>query len=728
MSHLRKELSGFKEPKRTLLVDEAMLKIKNYDPYKSAISKLEGSGNIGTTVTNYSPQSNIDLLDILSPKSSSTTVVSRKRTSPVLDPNGNPTIIEETLPPVIFTRYENIKGKSADGDVLTGAEQKFVDAVDGWKEFKATIDDVNKANDGIGSNITPPIDISSIADDLFDSANVLKSDWEDIFFGKIINYKFGWCQGTLREYVITFIRENFKTTEMFKLDIDNTLKRIQQLTDEIGTKTDQDAIFRGDKMVPVKKAFEELDVLVRRLKNSMLGAQSPGKMFESIWNEIKVTIRKSLDEANMPYSRQEEILNRIKGSGDDLTSIENWIKKSKGDFHVSEWQKLKDVPKNILEAWKKVPNTDGLLTTIVKKIGAVVIPLIKIYLKNIINFMTIGVGTLKYNFLRIAFKDGLISRSGVCKNYIYLNNKWTKLLHAYLVIQLWKRVLTPVYNTMGNWAGTGLEIVVQGLQGVLFPNTTKIDIFDTKDGVSNTQQFVNDVLNNWNPYIYDKYGKLPPKLNMPKINPLQNPIPGAMNWEFLNTIGFEPAPAPEWTYNTLKSLFIAWNNKGAEDDEKVPIPVVGKEILEEMEEKRTPEEIAKTQEFFNKVNDVLGENLSFYGLNEGEVETLKKHMYPETDLIDSEIWVCGNIPTKTDRNIYMCSGNRKWRMVFYEDGRVTLPDGSTNVNYKDKRYGKCYYVSNKSEENNPKPNSGDSDKNGNFENLKPIKDLIKNLK
>ena len=55
------------------------------------------------------------------------------------------------------------------------------------------------------------------------------------------------------------------------------------------------------------------------------------------------------------------------------------------------------------------------------------------------------------------------------------------------------------------------------------------------------------------------------------------------------------------------------------------------------------------------------------------------------------------------------------------------PSYDSNVNYKDKRYGKCYYVSNKAEENNPKPNSGTSDKNGNFENLKPIKGLIKDL-
>ena len=727
-SYIRNQLSGIEEPSRTLMIDNAMSMIKSNDQYIAAIKKLDGSGNISTTVTNYSPQSNINLSDILTPKPQSTTVIGRKRTSPVLDSKGNPTIIEETLPPEIVTKYENIKIKSADGDGLTGAEQTFIDTVDGWKEFKNTIDDVNTANDGIGSVITPPIDISSIAKDMFDANNVLKGDWEDIFFGNFINKKFAWCQGELREYIVNFIRSNFiRTTEQFKLDIENTLTRIQAITDEIGVKTDADSIIRGDKLVTVKKALEELDVLSRRLKNSMLGAQKPTEMFESIWNETKVSIRKSLEEANMPYSRQEEILARIKGSGDDLTSIENWIKKTKGDFDVSEWQKLKNTRIDILDAWKQIPDGTKLLRKVFTKISIVIRNVTKLYLRNVINYMVIGVGTLKKNFLRIAFKDGMISRSGVCKNYVYLNNRWAKLLHAYLVVQLWVRVMTPVFNLFGNWIGTGVEALLQGAQGLYDPKMPKFDIYDTKDGVSSEEQFVIDFMNIFNPYIYDKYGKLPPKLNMPKINPLLNPIPGTMDWEFLNTIGFEPAPAPKFTYEAIGIMFAAWRNQGRVDDKKEDIVKIAEEEIAKLEENRTPEQIAKTQEFFNKAYRAIGESKDWYGLNESESETLKKHMYPETDLIDSEIWVCGDIPTKTDRNIYTCSGNRKWRMVFYEDGRVSLPDGDSNVNYKDKRYGKCYYVSNKAEENNPKPNSGTSDKNGNFENLKPIKGLIKDL-
>jgi hypothetical protein len=745
-SFLRNQLSGFEEPARTLMLDKAMLMIKNNDQYKSAIKKLEDSGNISTTVTNYSPQSNIDLLDILSPKSSSTTVVSRKRTSPVLDSNGNPSVIEETLPAEIVTRYENIKGKSADDDVLTGVEQKFVDAVDGWKEFKATIDDVNKANDNIGSNITPPIDISSIADDLFDSTNVLKSNWEDIFFGNFINKKVFGSQGTLREATTNWIRSFFRTTEDFAEDITQTLKRINQLTDEIGDKTAADSIRRGDKLVLVKDAFKELDVLTRRLKNSMLGAQTPENMFETIWIGIEKDIRKSLDEANMTYSRQQEILAKIKGNGDDLTSIENWIKKVNKESSNNPLTNLKErydtAIKNSQEAVNKIPELTIGLVRVFKLVRIYAYNFIKEFLNNITNYLLFGVSILKEKFLKIAFKNGSISRSGKVANFNLLQKKWRYLLYAYIYVEISKSFISPFLDFFGNGAKAVIEMGAQAIQKGYYnfndkelkpEDIWKLFNWDDLEGRRLEQQLVLDIAKALSP-VYLENGSL--KRNF-DINPLSNPI-AITDWSFLKTIGFENSPVPEFIIKALSGLLGGANKQSTKTDGKViKIDNVKEDLTEYIEKEMSedPDYVNKIQKDYTIATETVADDR--FGLNSTEVGILKKHMYPKSSVLSNQIWVCGDLPTKEEKldeegnpsyTIYKCMSNRKWRMVFYNRDYINIPEEQKKDLIRKPYYGDCFYI----DETNPeslkdKIDPGVMDKNGNFENLKQIKGLIKDL-
>ena len=744
-SYIRNQLSGFEEPARTLMVDNAMLMIKENDQYIAAIKKLDDSGNISTTVTNYSPQSNIDLVHILSPKPQSTTVIGRKRTSPVLDSNGNPTIIEETLPPEIVTRYENIKIKSADGDGLTGAEQTFIDTVDGWKEFKNTIDDVNTANDGIGSNITPPIDISSIADDLFDDNNVLKGDWEDIFFGNLMNKKFRWSQGaTGRQAIFNWIRTFFRTTEDFAEDMAQTLKRIKQLTDEIGNKTTEDSIIRGDKFILVKDAFKELDMLSRRLTNSMLGAQTPEKMIETLWDGIETSIRKSLDEADVSYSKQNVIIDRIKGNEGDLASIEGWIKKSKNSDNaftdISE--KISTASKNSKEALGKIKDLDINLFAVFKVIRVYAYNFIKAFLKNITNYLLIGVSALKSTFLKIAFKKGMISRSGKVANFNFLQKKWRYLLYAYLYVQVSKNFLSPFMDYFGNNAKSFAEMVAQYTQkgyrefiGKELPQEEIIKFFnwDDLEGRKLSEQLALDVAKAFSP-VYFENGSL--KRNF-DINPLSNPI-AITDWSFLKTIGFENSPVPEFLIRVILGVVFGVDNQpNIKGGDVIKIDNVKEDLTDYIEKELSedPDYVNKIQKDYTIATTTI--EADKFDLNPTEVGILQKHMYPKSAVLINQIWVCGDLPIKDKKldedgnpsyTIYKCMSKRKWRMVFYNRDYINIPEEQKKDLIRKPYYGDCFYVDGTNPESSKdKIDPGVMDKNGNFENLKPIKGLIKDL-
>jgi polyhydroxyalkanoate synthesis regulator phasin len=726
------------------LYDELTVKFRQSQKIKNKIAEIEADGRVlgnpkTTSVTNFNDVKTAKGFEDIKVRNadgtkkikevSETNKITRKKTSSLTDEQGRPLESVETLSDEISNKYNNLKNKLE--SELTPTEKTFIDEVDKWKNGENNlnkIDDLSKKlDDDVIDNLEQNIDDPSTWGPMLDDSGQLSPAWSDIFFKKMF-------QGPWGETLVNIFRGLFRKPEEFILDAKQTLSTIQNKFDEFSKLAPGDSAY--------KRVKSELDVLSARLKSDMMLSQTKEQMFVTQWNSVKKLI-----EDTLSYSEAQQLINFIGKSGDARVSIESFvewtIKNSKkpslidvlkqyntfGDWVSST--KFGEWTTQYKELWKNegkfIDNFKGTL----KQMYSDFLTFTFVRLPNLLTF---GVFSLRKELLQILKGTGRLRGLGGIKNIILL----------YIRVTIISNLVHPFIDLLINSFGAGLEFI-PGFENINLEKKTVWNQF-----VSDCQQRIPLLGNDfeWNPF----YNPLPKNANKLKIAKY-----AGLPYIEAEDIGFRPAPLPNIIFEGIFKLL----NKDTSEDQVEKLETEAQQELNDsvndFYKNLSPEakEKLKTESNYNNLkvlNLTKPDDLKFYGLTQDDSKKLSEHMYfkvqgvkkvtdsgttkeekaksvnaaiqvPTLDNILGQTWVCSVKPKVVD-GVDVCNGE-SWRVLIYND-RYLKKDKNFEkfINDPENTMSRKYvYVSNKSQENEARPDVGSNNKN-----LKPIMDLLPKLK